>query len=138
MPFCPAPPAAWKLVATIARRSKASCSALSGSIATIVVQFGLATIPLWASSASGLTSDTTSGTASSIRNALELSTTTAPPSTKRCAHSRERVAPAENSATSKPWTFSSVSAATTRPPSSSRPTERSDANGTISDAGKSR
>ena len=33
-------------MATIAVRPKASCSALAGSITTIVVQFGLATMPL--------------------------------------------------------------------------------------------
>ena len=46
MPFCPAPPAAWKLVATIAVRPNSPSSAFSGSITTIVVQFGLATMPL--------------------------------------------------------------------------------------------
>ena len=46
MPFWPAPPAAWKEVQTIAVRPKASCSALAGSMTAIVVQFGLATMPL--------------------------------------------------------------------------------------------
>ena len=45
MPFWPAPPAAWKLVATISRSPNASCSAFSGSMIIIVVQFGLATMP---------------------------------------------------------------------------------------------
>ena len=60
----------------------------------------------------------------------------APASTKRGAHSREVVAPAEKIAMSKPWIVSSVSAWTISPPSSSRPAERSEANGTISRAGK--
>ena len=39
----------------------------SATTICIVVQFGLATIPLWPSSASGLTSETTSGTSSCMR-----------------------------------------------------------------------
>jgi hypothetical protein len=79
----PGTPAAWKLVAVKPTRPKASCIALSGSIATIVVQLGLAMIPFggaW-SRASGLTSVTTSGTSGSIRQAEELSTTIAPAAT---------------------------------------------------------
>ena len=91
MPFCPAPPAAWKLVATIARSPKASWSAFAGSMTTIVVQFGLAMMPLRASpTASGLTSLTTSGTSGSMRQADELSTTVAPPATNRSAHALRR------------------------------------------------
>ena len=76
---------------------------------TIVVQFGLATMPasIPPSSASGLTSETTSGTRGSIRQALELSTTIAPAAAKRGAHSREVPPPAENSARSKPAIVSS-------------------------------
>src|SRR4051794_24705126 len=133
MPFCPAPPAAWKLVATIALRPNASCSALAGSMTTIVVQFGLATMLRGALAiSSGLTSLTTSGTSASIRNALELSTTSAPASANRAAHSRDRVAPALNSARSKPLTDSSLSSWQTSPSSSSRPTLRSLANATSS------
>ena len=59
----------------------ASCSGLSTGIAAMVVQLGLAMIPLRASdTASGLTSLTTSGTSGSMRQAEELSTTTAPAS----------------------------------------------------------
>src|SRR3546814_10220022 len=62
----------------------------------IVVQFGLATIPLrMSSSASGLTSDTTSGTSSSSRNALELSTTIAPSAANFGAHTLDVAPPAE-------------------------------------------
>ena len=138
MPFCPAPPAAWKEVQTIVVSPKASCSALAGSMTAIVVQFGLATMPLpmW-SSASGLTSDTTSGTSGSMRHADELSTTRAPAAAKRGDHSREVAPPALNSATSKPWIVSSVSGWTTMSPIC-LPAERAEAKGTTSSAGKPR
>ena len=104
----------------------------------IVVQFGLATMPLpmW-SSASGLTSDTTSGTSGSMRQADELSTTRAPAAAKRGDHSREVAPPALNSATSKPWIVSSSSGWTTMSPIC-LPAERAEAKGTISSAGKAR
>ena len=140
MPFWPAPPAAWKLVATIAVSPNSSCSACSGGMIAIVVQFGLATMPLlmW-SSASGLTSETTSGTSGSMRNALELSTTIAPRAAKRGAHSFETAPPAEKIATSNPSSESSSRRGwTTSPSSSCLPAERSDANGTTSAAGNSR
>src|SRR3954452_17640797 len=76
-----------------------------------------------------------------MRQYDELSTTTAPASTKRGAHSALRVPPAEKSATSKPLIDSSVRGWTTRswsPKSITRPAERSDANGTISSAGNER
>ena len=101
-------------------------------------------IPLWAASASGLTSLTTSGTSSLMRQREELSITTAPPSTNRGAHSPEMAPPAENSARSKSRIDSSLRARTTRafpdPLGSSRrrPAERSEANGTISRAGNDR
>ena len=73
-------------------------------MATMVVQLGLATMPLGIErSASGFTSDTTSGTSGSDRHADELSTTTAPCSTTRGASDREIVAPAEKSTRSRPW-----------------------------------
>src|SRR3954467_4414085 len=56
----------------------ASCRGFSATTICIVEQFGLATIPRWPSSASGLTSETTSGTSSAMRHFEELSTTTAP------------------------------------------------------------
>ncbi len=88
----------------IRRRSPAeSCSGLSTGIAAIVVQLGLAMMPLLASwIASGLTSDTMSGTSGSMRNAEELSMTVAPAAANRGASSRDPVAPAENRATSRP------------------------------------
>jgi hypothetical protein len=64
---------------TSRRRPAARCSGASTGIAAIVVQLGLATMPLgMRSSAPGLTSDTTNGTSGSMRQADELSTTTAP------------------------------------------------------------
>ena len=45
-----------------------------------------------------------------MRQREELSTTTAPASAKRGAHSPEVEPPAENSARSKPWTASSLRA----------------------------
>src|SRR5215210_7676626 len=113
----------------------------SATTVCIVVQFGLATMPLWPSSASGFTSDTTSGTSSCMRHWDELSTTTAPASAKRGAHSALTADPAENSATSKPWIDSSSSGATVSLcplQSSVRPAERSEANGTTSSAGNER
>ena len=80
----------------------------------IVVQFGLATMPRWPSRASGLTSETTSGTSSCMRHCDELSTTTAPASANLGAHSALIVEPAEKSARSKPWIASSESATTVR------------------------
>ena len=66
-------------------RPASSWSGLRTGIAAIVVQFGLATMPRPASRtdcrASGLTSETTSGTWGSIRNAEELSTIVTPAST---------------------------------------------------------
>src|SRR5438067_12952110 len=56
-----------------------SCSGFSATTIWMVEQLGLATIPLgmWRR-ASALTSGTTRGTSGSMRQALELSTTTAP------------------------------------------------------------
>ena len=45
----------------------ASRIGLSATTVCIVVQLGLATMPRWPSSASGLTSETTSGTWSNMR-----------------------------------------------------------------------
>ena len=67
------------------------------------MQFGLAMIPLGLLAASwGLTSLTTSGTSGSIRQALELSTTTAPAAAKAGASAFEVAPPAEKSAMSMP------------------------------------
>ena len=67
------------------------------------MQLGLATMPLGMSSrSSGFTSETTSGTSGSLRHALELSTTTAPASATRGAHTFDVEPPFENRATSSP------------------------------------
>ena len=72
-------------------------------MATIVVQFGLATMPFGIDrSASAFTSGTTSGTSGSIRQADELSITVAPAAATRGASARDAVAPAENRAMSRP------------------------------------
>ena len=83
-------------------------------IATIVVQFGLATIPFGIdASASGFTSETTSGTSGSMRQAEELSMTTAPAAATRGASQSEVVLPQEKSAISSP-VKSALSASSTR------------------------
>src|SRR5215203_1787495 len=113
----------------------------SATTVCMVVQFGLATMPLWPSRASGFTSETTSGTSSCIRHWEELSTTTAPASAKRGAQSALTPEPAEKRATSKPWIDSSFSGWTESFPSPQamlRPAERSEANGTTSSAGNER
>ena len=56
----------------------ASRSAMSGGMSCIVEQLGLAMIPSCQARSSGLTWLTTSGTAGSMRHALELSITTQP------------------------------------------------------------
>ena len=115
---------------------------MSAGIATIVVQLGLAMMPLRASAmACGLTSETTSGTSGSIRNAEELSTTTAPASANFGARARDVVAPAENSATSRPLGSAVVASSTTTsrsPKGSTVPAERADAKKRTSSAGKPR
>src|SRR5690606_2639599 len=69
----------------------------------MVVQFGFATIPLGVSSrSSALTSETTSGTSGSLRQALELSTTIAPAAATCGAYSLLEEPPLENRAMSRP------------------------------------
>ena len=100
-------------------------------MAAMVVQLGLATMPLGRRSrAWGLTSDTTSGTSGSIRQAEELSMTMAPAAAKRGASSRLPVAPAENSAMSMPDGSAVAASSTTISPSphgSVRPADRAEA-----------
>ena len=82
-------------------------------MAAMVVQFGLAMMPLRASrTAWPLTSLTTSGTSGSIRQAEELSMTVAPAAANRGACTREVAPPAEKSAMSRPL-GSAVSASST-------------------------
>jgi hypothetical protein len=88
---------------TSLRRPAARCSGPSTGIAAMVVQLGLAMMPLGRSArACGLTSDTTSGTSGCMRHADELSITVAPAAANRGASSREAEAPTENSAKSRP------------------------------------
>ena len=127
----------------MSRRSPAAlCSGISTGIAAIVVQFGLAMMPLRASAIdSGLTSDTTSGTSGSIRHADELSMTMAPAAANFGASSLDDVAPAENSAMSRP-DRSAVAASSTvmsvSPHGSVVPAERADAKYRISSTGNDR
>src|SRR5262249_47488577 len=84
---------------------------------------------------SGLTSGTTSGTSGSIRNAPELSTTTAPRAAAIGAHCAEISSGTSNMATSTPSKTSALSACTSaRLPRtlSWRPAERAEATGRIS------
>ncbi len=115
---------------------------MSTGIAAIVVQLGLATMPLGMSSrSSGLTSDTTSGTSGSLRQALELSTTTAPASATRGAQILEVDPPLENSAMSSPEKSAvAVSSTVTSVSPHGRvvPAERADAKYRISSTGKFR
>ncbi len=105
---------------------------MSTGIATIVVQFGLATIPFGIDPrASSLTSLTTKGTSGSIRHAEELSITIAPAAAKRGASSREPGAPQENSAKSSPAGSAAAASSTVKsspPKGSRRPAERAEAN----------
>ena len=104
---------------------------MSTGIAAIVVQLGLATMPLRASrTASGLTSDTTSGTSGSIRKAEELSITVTPAAAKRGASARDVAAPAENRAMSSPRGSARAASSTVISPprhGSVVPAERADA-----------
>ena len=124
------------MLATSRTSPASSCSGLSTGIAAIVVQFGLAMIPLRARrTASGLTSLTTSGTSGSIRQAEELSTTTAPAAANRGASPARSSAPAENSAMSMP-AGSAVSASSTMtsrsPQAIVEPAERAEAKNRMS------
>ena len=81
----------------------------------------------------------TSGTSSCIRQKLVLSTTTAPAATNRGAHSALIAPPADERTRSSPWIDSSVSvrhSSSASPKATRLPAERSEANGTTSEAGK--
>ena len=85
------------------------CSGYSAMSVMAVVQFGLAMMPLCCFTSAALISGTTSGTLSSMRNALELSTTTQPALAAMGANSLEMLPPALNSAMSMPANESFVS-----------------------------
>src|SRR5262245_34310595 len=71
-------------------------------------------MPWWRRAAAPLISGTTSGTAGSIRNALDLSTTTAPARTAWGAYSRDCAEPAEKNAMSVPAKAPGPTASTRR------------------------
>ena len=122
----------------------ASCSGLRTGIAAIVVQLGLAMIPLGRlATSSGLTSLTTSGTSGSRRQAEELSITTAPAAATRGANSREVPPPAEKIAISSPAKSAVAVSSTTTSLSPEPlfhdnfwPAERAEAKNRTSSAGK--
>ena len=78
----------------------------------MVEQLGFAITPWCPRTASGLTSGTTSGTRGSRRQALVLSTTTAPCAAQAHAWAFETEPPADEKATSTPRSPSSGSAST--------------------------
>src|ERR1700722_5498093 len=100
-------------------------------MATMVVQLGLATIPLgMVRSSAALASGTTSGTSGSMRQAEELSITMAPAATSRGASSRETEAGAEQRARSMPDRSAVAASSTTTSPSaqsSVEPAKRAEA-----------
>src|ERR1041384_6009698 len=108
---------------------------------TAVVQFGLAMMPLCRFTSAALISGITSGTAASIRNALELSMTMQPFFAAMGAKSLEMPAPALNNAMSMPLKESLVSSLTVMscPRNLSFfPTERADASNVNFPTGKLR
>src|ERR1700748_3683385 len=84
------------------------CNGYNAINVMAVVQFGLAMMPLCFFTSSALISGTTSGTDSSMRNALELSTTTQPAAAAIGANSLEILPPALNNAMSMPLNESFV------------------------------
>ena len=115
---------------------------MSTGIAAIVVQLGLATMPLGMSSRSAaLTSETTSGTSGSLRHALELSMTVAPAAATLGASTLLAAPPLEKSAMSMPEKSAvAESSTTTSSPLNGRvvPAERADAKNRTCVTGKSR
>ena len=102
-PARPLPDTAWYVLTTTRRSPASACSGASTGMAAMVVQLGLATMPLSIRSRSpGLTSDTMSGTSGSIRQADELSMTTAPAAANTGASTFDVPPPAENRAMSTP------------------------------------
>ncbi len=107
----------------------------------MVEQFGFAIIPWWCAQASGLISGITSGTAGSMRNAEELSTTTAPACAARGPYVFEIPPPALKNAISISAKLSSVSSftSTSRPANGIfLPSERADASRCNSEIGNCR
>ena len=111
-------------------------------MATMVVQFGLATIPFGMSSrAWAFTSGTPSGTSGSLRPPDELSTTIAPAATMVRACSSDAARPALRRAMSTPdQSAVAVSSTTTSSSNHGRvvPLDRAEARKRISPTGKAR
>ena len=102
-PATPDPETAWYVETTRRISPAASCSGLSTGIAAIVVQFGLAMMPLGVFAiCSPLTSLTMSGTSGSRRHAEELSMTVTPAAANFGASAFDVSPPAEKIATSRP------------------------------------
>ncbi|MFT3772112.1 MAG: hypothetical protein QM820_42445 [Minicystis sp.] len=118
----------------------ASCSGLSATTIWMVEQLGLAMMPLGrCSAASMFTSGTTSGTSGSMRQALELSITTAPRAAAAGPSSREADAPALKRAMSMPLKASGSARCTSISPprkGSFCPADRAEASATTRFAGK--
>src|SRR6185437_2643016 len=113
----------------------------SGTSAVIAAQLGLAMMPSWSPMRRALISGITSGTAGSIRNAEELSTTTAPAFAAAGAKRFAGPLPAENSTMSTPSKEFSVSSSMTifwPRKSTVLPAERALASGFSLPTGKSR
>ena len=115
--------------------------ALMATSDTMVVQLGLAMMPLCFLASSGLISGMTSGTSGSMRNALELSTNTAPALTMAGANLLAMSFSAAPSTMSMPLKASSqaISTGMSWPFQwTACPTDRADASGCSSSMGKSR
>ena len=115
--------------------------ALMATNETMVVQLGLAMMPLWRRASSGLISGITSGTLGSMRKALELSTNTAPALTmagaKRLAMSFS-AAPSTMSIPSKALSSAGCTVSSRPCQSSFCPAERGEASSRSSSTGKLR
>ena len=141
MALPPVPDTAWYVSTTTRSRPTASRNAISTGTSCIVEQLGLATMPSCHSRSSGFTWLTTSGTAGSMRQALELSMTVAPRRAASGASTRDVSPPAENSAISTPSKASGVASWTVwsvLPTSISRPALRALASSRRSPNGNSR
>src|SRR5271154_1705046 len=109
-------------------------------MATMVVQLGLATMPLGMErSSAALASGTTRGTSGSMRQAEELSMTMAPAAASRGASARETDAGAEHRARSMPERSAVSASSTTISPSphgSVVPADRAEARYRMDSTGK--
>ncbi|CAB4727514.1 unannotated protein [freshwater metagenome] len=118
------------------------CSGAKAVSKTIVVQLGQETIlRLRAPTSLGLTSATTRGTPGSMRNAAELSITTAPAASATGIHSRARSSSTSTMIRSRPANAAAVGSMQATSPTGVlilRPTERSEAKTRSSSIGNER